>query len=136
MVVGVRTGGSPVRGEGQAVRKGKRSMGDQMLMVPEAISAQKRTGETVLRTINLTKQYRQHLAVNNLSLEVKQGEIFGFLGLNGAGKTTTIRLVLGLITPTSGNVEIFGKNIATHQAHVLRVGSLIETPDSSKKGAA
>ena len=104
-------------------------MADQVLTRPDRAPTMARTGETALRTINLTKQYGQRLAVNNLSLEVKRGEVFGFLGPNGAGKTTTIRMALGLITPTSGSVEILGKNVITRRAEILpRVGALIETP--------
>ncbi|MGZ3714519.1 MAG: ABC transporter ATP-binding protein [Ktedonobacterales bacterium] len=88
-----------------------------------------RAGEVVLRTRELTKRYGQRLAVNNLNLDVHQGEIFGFLGPNGAGKTTTIRMALGLITPTSGKVEILGHDVVTQRAQILpRVGALIETP--------
>ncbi|MGZ3639863.1 MAG: ABC transporter ATP-binding protein [Ktedonobacterales bacterium] len=88
-----------------------------------------RTGEVVLRTRELTKRYGQRLAVNNLNLDVHRGEIFGFLGPNGAGKTTTIRMALGLITPTSGKVEILGHDVVTQRAQILpRVGALIETP--------
>src|SRR4051794_36174045 len=88
-----------------------------------------RTGEVVLRTRELTKRYGQRLAVNNLNLEVHRGEIFGFLGPNGAGKTTTIRMALGLIRPTSGNVEILGHDVVAQRAQILpRVGALIETP--------
>ncbi len=104
-------------------------MAEQVLTMPTNASTRARTGEVALRTINLTKQYKQRLAVNNLSLEVQRGEIFGFLGPNGAGKTTTIRMALGLISPTAGSVEIFGKNVVTQRARVLpRVGALIETP--------
>jgi ABC-2 type transport system ATP-binding protein len=86
-------------------------------------------GETVLRTIDLTKQYGTRLAVNRLNLEVRRGEIVGFLGPNGAGKTTSIRMILGLITPTSGRVELFGRDQALEHTHVLpRVGALVETP--------
>jgi ABC-type multidrug transport system ATPase subunit len=88
-----------------------------------------RVSEVVLRTRNLTKRYGQRLAVDNLDLEVRRGEIFGFLGPNGAGKTTTIRMALGLITPTSGSVEVLGKNTATHRAEILpHVGALVEQP--------
>ncbi len=88
-----------------------------------------RSTEIVLRTRDLSKQYGARRAVDHLNLEVCRGEIFGFLGPNGAGKTTTIRMALGLITPTSGHVEILGQDVATHKAHVLpRVGALIETP--------
>lgn len=86
-------------------------------------------GETVLRTFDLTKQYGERLAVNHLNLEVRRGEIMGFLGPNGAGKTTSIRMILGLITPTAGRVELFGWDLARNHTHLLpRVGALIEAP--------
>jgi ABC-2 type transport system ATP-binding protein len=86
-------------------------------------------GDVALRTINLSKRYGARLAVNQLSLEVRRGEIFGFLGPNGAGKTTTIRMLLGLIAPTEGRVEILGGDVFAHRAEILpRVGALIETP--------
>jgi ABC-type multidrug transport system ATPase subunit len=109
--------------------KGMVFMADQVLAAPEMASAKVRRGETALRTINLTKQYGKRIVVNNLNLEVKRGEIFGFLGPNGAGKTTTIRMALGLISANSGHVEILGQNVVTERARVLpRVGALIETP--------
>ncbi len=87
------------------------------------------TGEVVFRTRELVKRYGERPAVNNLNLEVRRGEVFGFLGPNGAGKTTTIRMALGLISPTSGSVDILGKSVAEHRAEVLpRVGALIEQP--------
>jgi len=62
----------------------------------------------IIQTVNLTKIFERRLiAVNNLSLEVEEGSVFGFLGPNGAGKTTTIRLLLGLIRPTAGEVKVF-----------------------------
>ena len=83
----------------------------------------------MLRTYDLFKRYGDRPAVKGLNLEVQRGEIFGFLGPNGAGKTTTIRMMLGLITPTAGRVEVLGQDVATQKAHVLpRVGALIETP--------
>jgi ABC-2 type transport system ATP-binding protein len=88
-----------------------------------------RTGEVAIRTRGLTKQYGQRLAVNDLNLEVYRGDIFGFLGPNGAGKTTTIRMMLHLITPTSGGIEVLGHDVATSSAEILpRVGALVETP--------
>ncbi|GCE13620.1 ABC transporter ATP-binding protein [Tengunoibacter tsumagoiensis] len=88
-----------------------------------------RSDEVVLSIQHLTKQYGQRLAVNDLSLDVHRGDIFGFLGPNGAGKTTTIRMIFGLITPTSGKIEMLGQDLAHHRSHVLpRVGALIETP--------
>ena len=86
-------------------------------------------GEIVLRTHDLTKQYSKRLAVDRLNLEVRRGEIVGFLGPNGAGKTTSIRMLLGLITPTCGRVELFGSDLASKRAQLLpRIGALVETP--------
>ncbi|GHO74543.1 ABC transporter ATP-binding protein [Ktedonobacter sp. SOSP1-85] len=94
-----------------------------------AHAASERAGETVLRTHNLTKQYKQRVVVDNLNLDIRRGEIYGFLGPNGAGKTTTIRMILGLIRPTSGSVEVMGQDTLAHRSEVLpRVGALIETP--------
>ncbi|MGH7910465.1 MAG: ABC transporter ATP-binding protein [Candidatus Dormibacteraceae bacterium] len=83
----------------------------------------------MLRTHDLSKRYGSRLAVDRLNLRVDRGEIFGFLGPNGAGKTTTIRMLLGLVRPTSGSVELFGQDLAANRAGVLpRVGALIEAP--------
>ena len=82
-----------------------------------------------LRLSGLTKRYGERLAVDHLDLEVKQGEVFGFLGPNGAGKTTTIRMALGLIRPTDGDVQILGHHLDTDRAEILpRVGALVEQP--------
>ena len=84
---------------------------------------------TVLRTYDLTKHYGTRVAVNRLNLEVRRGEIVGFLGPNGAGKTTSIRMLLGLIAPTAGRVELFGRDLVTGRASLLpRIGALVETP--------
>src|SRR5947209_11907423 len=108
----------------------KIGMTEKLMTAPgDAITNSRSSGEVVLRTRNLSKQYGKRLAVDNLNLEVHRGQILGFLGPNGAGQTTTIRMALGLIAPTSGSVEILGRNIATHRAEILpRVGALVETP--------
>jgi ABC-2 type transport system ATP-binding protein len=84
---------------------------------------------TVLRTIDLTKRYQDRLAVDRLNLEVRQGDVFGFLGPNGAGKSTTIRMILHLVFPTEGDVELFGTSLkrARHQA-LEKVGAMVEKP--------
>ncbi|MCY6369628.1 ABC transporter ATP-binding protein [Clostridium ganghwense] len=85
--------------------------------------------EYILRTHNLCKKYKEHMAVNNLNLNLKKGEIYGFLGENGAGKTTTIRMIMGLIKPTSGSIEFMGKDISSNKKNFYeRVGSIIEFP--------
>lgn len=85
--------------------------------------------KNILQTINLTKKYGPYTAVENLSLAVQQGEIYGFLGLNGAGKTTTIRMLLGMIKPTSGEVFCFGKSLHDKSfAFWDRLGFMVETP--------
>ncbi len=83
----------------------------------------------VVETKNLTKRYREKLAVNALNLTVQEGEVFGFLGPNGAGKTTTILMLLGLTEPTSGDVSVCGFN-PTHESLEVkrRVGYLPENP--------
>src|SRR5215469_1322363 len=104
-------------------------MVEQIMTRPSAKIMRERSSEVVLHLQNLTKKYGERLAVDNLSLDIHRGDIFGFLGPNGAGKTTTIRMLFGLITPTSGAVTILGKTLATDRAQVLpRVGALIETP--------
>src|SRR5574340_508470 len=104
-------------------------MAERVMTMPGVDSTESRTGETVIRIHNLSKAYGKRLAVDNLNLEVKRGEIFGFLGPNGAGKTTTIRMMLGLIAPGGGGVEILGADIFEHRAQILpRVGALVETP--------
>ena len=85
--------------------------------------------EIVLRTKNLTKQYGNQIAANNLNIEVKRGEIYGLVGKNGAGKTTLLKMVSGLIGPTSGELELFNETSkeGLNKAR-RRSGSIIETP--------
>jgi ABC-2 type transport system ATP-binding protein len=83
----------------------------------------------VVETKNLTKRYREKLAVNALNLTVEEGEVFGFLGPNGAGKTTTILMLLGLTEPTAGQVSVCGFNPTHAPLEVKRrVGYLPESP--------
>lgn len=74
--------------------------------------------DSVISTKGLTKLYGKKAALNNLDLEVKKGEVLGYLGPNGAGKTTTIRLLLGLIKPSSGGATIFGKDASRDAATI------------------
>ncbi|MED3981259.1 ABC transporter ATP-binding protein [Priestia megaterium] len=86
-------------------------------------------GNYLLETKNLTKTYKGVNVVENLNLKIKEGEIYGFLGPNGAGKTTTIRMLLGLITPSEGDIQIFGKDFKDNRLDILSaVGSLVESP--------
>jgi ABC-type multidrug transport system ATPase subunit len=87
----------------------------------------------IIKVSNLSKQYRELKAVNNISFTVNAGDIYGFLGQNGAGKSTTIRMLLTLIEPTAGTIELFGKNLYSHRKEVLRqIGAVIEKPDLYK----
>lgn len=86
--------------------------------------------ESVLRTHHLGKRYGSRWAVRDLNLEVLKGEVFGFLGPNGAGKSTTIRMLLSLIRPTTGDVELFEKSLRRNRRECLaRVGGLVEEAD-------
>jgi ABC-2 type transport system ATP-binding protein len=83
----------------------------------------------VLKTEGLTKHFGRFRAVQDLNLEVDEGDIYGFLGLNGAGKTTSMRMMLRLIRPTAGRVSIFGTDVREDFIGIMkRVGSLIELP--------
>lgn len=83
--------------------------------------------QAVIATDQLAKHYGTVRAVDGIDLDVREGEIYGFLGRNGAGKTTTIRMLLGLIRPTSGTVRVFGRLIGGNQEWLRRVGFLVET---------
>ena len=86
-------------------------------------------GDIVLRTIGLSKRFGTLEAVKNLNLELRRGEVFGFLGPNGAGKSTTVGMILGLITPTAGSIELFGVKQDGHPwAALRRIGAIIEEP--------
>lgn len=84
----------------------------------------------VIQTDNLTKKFGDTIAVDNISINVRHGEIYGFLGLNGAGKTTLIRLLLGMIKPDSGSISLFGQNAKQASDIWNDIGYLVETPYS------
>lgn len=85
--------------------------------------------EYILSTTNLTKKYGDHLAVDNINIRVKKGIVYGFLGPNGAGKTTTIRMLLGLIKPTSGSAKIFGFDMNKDRAMIApKIAAIVEQP--------
>ncbi|ENJ9653584.1 ABC transporter ATP-binding protein [Clostridium botulinum] len=85
--------------------------------------------EYILKTTNLSKRYKKDFAVNNLNISIKRGEIYGFIGENGAGKTTFIRMITGLVYPTSGEMKLFSKEEGDELGNVRkRIGALIERP--------
>ena len=85
--------------------------------------------EVILKTYNITKKYGNQVAVNNVNMTIRKGEIYGFIGQNGAGKTTLIRLITGLIHKTGGEIELLG-DTGEEELNKARtvIGSLIETP--------
>jgi ABC-2 type transport system ATP-binding protein len=85
--------------------------------------------DVVLQTDHLTKKYGRRVAVDDLSLRVERGDIYGFLGQNGAGKSTTIRMALGLVRPSSGSVSLLGYDVERARLRALqRIGAIVETP--------
>jgi ABC-type multidrug transport system ATPase subunit len=87
----------------------------------------------IVKVNQLSKDFRDIKAVDDLSFTVNKGDVYGFLGQNGAGKSTTIRMLLTLIRPTSGSIEIFGHNLQSHRKEILQqVGAVIEKPDLYK----
>ncbi len=89
---------------------------------------------SVIISVNhLSKNFNALKAVDDLSFTVNEGDIYGFLGQNGAGKSTTIRMLLSLVKPTSGEINILGKNLFTHRSEILQqTGAVIEKPDLYK----
>ncbi len=91
----------------------------------------------VITITNLTHRFGDHLAIDDLTLDVRSGEVFGFLGHNGAGKTTTIRLLNGLLTPSSGEMQVLGFNpLRNGRALRARTGVLTETPSLDERLSA
>lgn len=89
--------------------------------------------QPVISANHLVKNFNGLVAVNDLSFQVFPGDVYGFLGQNGAGKSTCIRMLLTLVRPDAGNIELFGLNLSTHRQEILRqVGAVIERPDLYK----
>jgi ABC-type multidrug transport system ATPase subunit len=87
----------------------------------------------IIKVKGLCKTFGKLQAVNNLSFSVNEGDVYGFLGQNGAGKSTTIRMLLTLIAPSSGTIELFGKSLSSHRKEILsQIGAMIERPDLYK----
>ena len=87
----------------------------------------------MLSVRGLTKQFGEFTEVNDLSFNVDQGQVYGFLGQNGAGKSTTIRMLLSLIRPTAGEINFFGQSLFTHRKEILsQIGAIVEKPDLYK----
>jgi ABC-type multidrug transport system ATPase subunit len=87
----------------------------------------------IVEVKNLVKYYGKFCALQNVSFDVYTGDIFGFLGPNGAGKSTTIRCILSLIAPTSGGVNLFGKDLKSNRNNILsKIGCIVEKPDFYK----
>lgn len=89
--------------------------------------------ETYIELKNVSKHYKNIKAVDDLSLKIFKDDIYGFLGPNGAGKSTSIRMILSLIKPTSGTINLFGHNLSEKKNETLsKIGALIEKPDFYK----
>lgn len=89
--------------------------------------------QKIIAVTNLVKNYGKFRAVDNVSFDVYQGDVFGFLGPNGAGKSTTIRTMLSLISATSGEIKIFGKELNANRREILsEIGCIVEKPDFYK----
>ncbi|MGI8759974.1 MAG: ABC transporter ATP-binding protein [Jatrophihabitantaceae bacterium] len=83
----------------------------------------------MIRTEGLTKRFGRVVAVDRIDLDVRAGDVYGFLGANGSGKTTSVRMILGLVLPTSGSIEVFGEAMPRAARRVLpKVGTLVEGP--------
>lgn len=81
---------------------------------------------------NLSKSFKKFTAVDGLNFKVNQGDIYAFLGPNGAGKSTTIRMLLGFVEPSAGNIRLFGREGSERRKMLVNVGALIERPDFYK----
>jgi len=103
-------------------------------MEEDSVLERHRSGaEPVVRLVNVTKRIGNRTIIDNLTFDVPPGEVFGFLGPNGSGKTTTIRMMVGLMRITSGEIYIAGRSIRTEfEAAVRQVGAIVENPEMYK----
>lgn len=102
-------------------------MTTQTTTEPHPVTA--KSDDVILRLTGLTKRFGKLEAVKDLNLELRRGEVFGFLGPNGAGKSTTVGMILGLVEPTAGSIELFGMKMENNRwAALRRVGAIIEEP--------
>lgn len=98
-------------------------------MIIETNPGANKRGDIILRTYELTKRFGTLEAIKNLNIELHRGEVLGFLGPNGAGKSTTVGMILSLVAPTSGSIELFGHNLKNDPwAALRRIGAVIEEP--------
>src|SRR3989442_15761697 len=89
--------------------------------------------QDIIKVTSISKQFGNLTAVDNLSFSVQEGDVYGFLGQNGAGKSITIRMLLTLVAPTKGNIELFGLNLKSNRNKILKqVGAVVEKPDLYK----
>ncbi|MGN6485990.1 MAG: ABC transporter ATP-binding protein [Thermomicrobiales bacterium] len=103
--------------------------GARAIATPARAAQPAATGALVLEAIGLTKRFKNFTAVDDLSFQVRQGEVLGFLGPNGAGKSTTVGMILGLIHPDQGTVKIMGTDLKDDSSLVAdHIGAIIETP--------
>jgi ABC-2 type transport system ATP-binding protein len=84
--------------------------------------------KSILKTDGLTKMIKKTAIVDGVSINIDEGDIYGFLGPNGAGKSTTIKMILGLVRPTSGTVTIMGKGLTDNSKNRLPIGAMVEYP--------
>ena len=82
--------------------------------------------ENILKTVDITKKFSKKVAVSAVNMNIKKGDIYGFIGRNGAGKTTLIKMLVGLSQPTSGSIELFDSKNLNKARH--KIGTVIEAP--------
>ena len=127
------TTGTPTQGQGQGQGQANGNGNGQTPALKRTngnskVSRMRHRGDVIVQATGLTKRYGSFVAVEDVTFEVRRGDVFGFLGPNGSGKSTTISMLLGLIEPTSGSVSLFGTGSEQQLAELARVGAIIESP--------